>query len=105
MQANSYSKYALKDLHHSIALIDRRIACCGNKQEPDHAAGRELTLEKLCHKRAALVKAAQLLSNLGVAYDAGFLAQARLRMAEPARKSRIALEPVAGEIALIREKP
>jgi hypothetical protein len=79
MEANSYSKYALKDLHHSIALIDRRIVYCGKDEKFDSAETRELALQKLARKRAALVKAALALSNLGVTYDAEFLSRSSVR--------------------------
>jgi hypothetical protein len=79
MQANAYSKYALKDLHHSIALIDRRIVDCGNDGKFDSAESREVALQKLEHKRAALVKAALVLSGLGVTYDADFLSRPSVR--------------------------
>jgi len=79
MQANAFSKYALKDLHHSIALIDRRIVDCGKDEKFNSAEGREVALQKLTHKRTALVKAALILSGLGVTYDAAFLARPSVR--------------------------
>jgi hypothetical protein len=79
MQANAFSRYALKDLHHSIALIDRRIVDCGNDEKFESAESRELALQKLAHKRAALVKAALVLSSLGVTYDAEFLSRPSVR--------------------------
>lgn len=88
MQANAFSKYALKDLHHSIALIDRRIVDCGKDEKFDSAERREVALQKLTHKRAALVKAALVLSGLGVTYDAGFLAQVTVRERESAKVGR-----------------
>ena len=88
MEANAYSKYALKDLHHSIALIDRRIVFCGNDGKYDSAESRELAIQKLSHKRAALVKAALVLSNLGVTYDADFLARPSVGANGQERKSR-----------------
>jgi hypothetical protein len=79
MEANAFSKYALKDLHHSIALIDRRIVVCGKDEKFESAESRELALQRLSHKRAALVKAALTLSNLGVTYDADFLSRPSVR--------------------------
>lgn len=86
MEANSYSKYALKDLHHSIALIDRRIVDCGTEQKFDSAETRDLALEKLSHKRAALVKAALALTNLGVTCDAEFLSRTSIQLPAKERK-------------------
>ncbi len=79
MEANAFSKYALKDLHHSIAVIDRRILGCGEDEKFDSAESRELKLQRLSHKRAALVKAALMLSGLGVTYDADFRSRPSVR--------------------------
>lgn len=66
MQANVYSKYALKDLHEAIELIDRKIQHCRNFEPFDTPQDREASLQKLASKRAALVKSATALSALGV---------------------------------------
>jgi hypothetical protein len=56
MEANPYSKYALKDVHQSIDLIDRKITHCRNFEKLDSAEIRESALRKLSTKREALAK-------------------------------------------------
>lgn len=69
MEANAYSKYALRDLHHSISLIDRKINYCRQFEKFAFPEDRECALQKLFHKRAALAKAVIVLTGLGVTYD------------------------------------
>lgn len=69
MQANAYSKYALRDLHQSIGLVDRKINYCRDFEKFPSLEDRESALRKLAHKRAALSKAANVLTELGVSYD------------------------------------
>lgn len=73
MQANSYSPYALKDLHQAIDLMDRKIAWCSSGEIFETQEAREVHLRKLSTKRAALVKSALALKNLGVHCDPKFL--------------------------------
>jgi hypothetical protein len=73
MQANSYSPYALKDLHQAIDLIDRKIAYGRNQETFESEEARESHLRKLASKRAALVKSALALTNLGVRCDPRYL--------------------------------
>lgn len=73
MEANTYSKYALKDLHQSIDLIDRKLTHCRSLESFDSQETRESALRKLSTKRAALVKAALVLTDLGVQCDPRFL--------------------------------
>lgn len=75
MQANSYSPYALKDLHQAIDLMDRKIAWCSSGEIFASEEAREDQLRKLSTKRAALVKSALALANLGVRCDPKFLAR------------------------------
>jgi len=73
MQANSYSPYALKDMYQTIDLIDRKIASSRSWEIFDSQDAREAQLRKLSTKRAALVKSALALTDLGVACDPRFL--------------------------------
>lgn len=66
MEANAYSKYALRDLHEAIELIDRKMNHCTTFESFDSQEGRESTLRKLATKRAALVKSALTLTGMGV---------------------------------------
>lgn len=66
MEANSYTKYALKDLHDAIGLIDRKMNHCKTFETFDSQEDRDSTLRKLATKRAALVKSALTLSAMGV---------------------------------------
>lgn len=84
MQANAYSSYALKDLHQAIDLIDRKITYCRNWETFASQEGREVQLRKLSSKRAALVKSALALTDLGVRCDPQFL-------------PRSFIQPMAGE--------
>lgn len=82
MEANAYSKYALKDLHQSIALIDRKIAHSTNFENFVSVATREAALRKLSSKRAALVKTALALTDPAVNYDPGFLPRSSIHLVE-----------------------
>jgi hypothetical protein len=73
MQASTYSKYALKDLHEAIDLIDRKIGYCQTYETFDSHEAQESALKKLSTKRASLVKAALALSDLGIRCDPKFL--------------------------------
>lgn len=73
METNAHSKYALKDLHQAIDLLDRKISHCRSLEVIDLQGTRETTLHKLATRRAALVKSAQALTALGVASDPKFL--------------------------------
>lgn len=73
MQANAYSPYALKDLHQAIDLMDRKIIYCTTLEAFETQEAREAHLQKLSTKRAALVKSALALTNLGVRCDPRFL--------------------------------
>jgi hypothetical protein len=73
MQANAYSKYALRDLHEAIDLFDRKIDYCQTTERFESAQERAKTLQKLCSKREAMVKTALALSALGVETDNAFL--------------------------------
>jgi len=73
MQANAYSPYALKDLHQAIDLIDRKIAYGKTREAFESREAREIHLRKLSSKRAALVKSALALTDMGVRCDPRFL--------------------------------
>ncbi|MGA8530465.1 MAG: hypothetical protein WB622_12180 [Acidobacteriaceae bacterium] len=96
MQANVYSKYALKDLHEAIDLIDRKIQHCRNFEPFDTPQDREASLQKLASKRAALVKSATALSSLGVICETGSLPRPLLQVVGTE-------EPVAPESAATGE--
>ena len=72
MQATAYSKYALKDLHEAIDLIDRKIGYCQTYETFDTHEAQEAAMHKLASKRASLVKSALALSALGVTSDSEF---------------------------------
>ena len=73
MQANSYTPYVLKDMYQTIDLIDRKIASSQSWETFESQDAREAHLRKLSTKRAALVKTALALTNLGVHSDPKFL--------------------------------
>jgi len=75
MQANSFSPYALRDLHQAIDLIDRKISYCNTWETFESQEARQIHLRKLSTKRAALVKSAQALTELGVRCEPQFLAR------------------------------
>ena len=80
MEANAYSKYALKDLHQAIELIDRKMNHCRTFESFDSQEDRDSTLRKLTTKRAALVKSALALTAMGVRSDTH---SATLSLVEP----------------------
>ncbi len=92
MQANAYSKYALKDLHEAIELIDRKIQHCRNFELFDSVQDREASLQKLASKRAALVKSAAALTTLGVRCEPDSLPRSLLQVVGTE-------EPIAGQEA------
>jgi hypothetical protein len=73
MQANSYSKYVLRDLHEAIDLFDRKIDYCQTTEKFDNSEERAKALQKLSSKRGALVKTAMALRALGVESGNSFL--------------------------------
>jgi hypothetical protein len=73
MQVRPDSKYALKDLHEEIDLLDRKIAYCESHEKFDSEQGRESALQKLVTKRETLVKAALAMASRGVACDPKYL--------------------------------
>lgn len=66
MEANAYTKYALKDLQDAIGLIDRKMNHCRTFEIFDSQEDRDSTLRKLATKRAALVRSALTLTAMGV---------------------------------------
>jgi hypothetical protein len=102
MQANAYSKYALKDLHDAIDLIDRKIGYCQTYETFDSHEAQEAAMRKLSSKRASLVKSALALSALGVVSDSelrprSFIHPVETAVAEPVipekKKSSAAARP------------
>lgn len=102
MEANAYSKYALKDLHESISLIDRKIAHCTHLESFDSQESREFALRKLSTKRAALVKTALALSDMGVQFDPRFLPHSLVQRAESEGSSM--LSPVGGNTEMTQTR-
>jgi hypothetical protein len=99
MQANSYTPYALKDMYQTIDLIDRKIASCESWETFPTQDARESHLRKLSTKRAALVKSALALTNLGVECDPRFLPRSYAQLAQQQAASTVA-EAIEGvEIA------
>ena len=70
---NAYTPYALKDLYQAIDLLDRKIAHDRTRESLESQETREINLRKLSTKRAALVKSALVLTNLGVRCNPQFL--------------------------------
>jgi hypothetical protein len=95
LEANTYSKYALRDLHESIGLLDRKINHCQALEAFDSQEVREATLRKLASKRASLVKAALALTASGVGFDPKFLPRSLVQPVENAGEAT-ALELGAG---------
>lgn len=87
MQANAYSKYALRDLHESISLIDRKINHYNRFATFTSTEDRESVLKKLSHKRAALAKAVIVLTGLGVSYAARTPSPSMIHLVKSRRKS------------------
>ncbi len=98
MVGNSYSKYALKDLHQSIDLIDRKITHCKTFENFDTQENRESALRKLTTKRATLVKAAQALTENGVQYEVGTLPRSFLHPVENGGEAAVPEEAEKGEM-------
>lgn len=73
MQANSYSKYVLRDLHEAIDLFDRKIDYCQTHEKFETVEERAKAFQKLCSKRDALIKTALALHALGVETDRSYL--------------------------------
>ena len=73
MQTNTYSPYALKDLYQAIDLMDRKISHGQTWETFASEEARDTYLRKLSTKRAAHVKSALVLTNLGVRCDSQFL--------------------------------
>lgn len=82
MQANAYSSYALKDLHQAIDLIDRKIAHGRTLEVSKSQEANDNHLRKLSSKRAALVKSALALTNLGVRCDPKFLPRSFIHLVQ-----------------------
>ena len=95
MEANSYSKYALKDLHQAIDLLDRKISHCRALEPFDSQGERDATLRKLDTKRTALVKSALALTSLGVGSDPKFLPRSFIHPVPPADSVAVEQGPVA----------
>jgi len=93
MQANAYSPYVLKDLHQAIDLIDRKIAHGKILQTFVSQEARETHLRKLSSKRAALVKSALVLTDLGVQWDPQFLPRSFIHPVQDDARS-VAATPV-----------
>lgn len=87
MQANAYSKYALRDLHEAISLVDRKITHYRNVATFASPEDRECVLKKLSHKRAALAKAVIVLTGLGVSYAARTPSPSMIHLVKSRRKS------------------
>lgn len=104
MQANAYSPYALKDLHQAIDLIDRKIIYCTNWETFESQEARETQLRKLSSKRAALVKSALALTNLGVQCDPQFLPRSFIHLVQDEGDSRAA-KPIAAVETGSRKPP
>lgn len=109
MQANSYSPYALKDMYQTIDLIDRKIASSISWERFESQDAREAQLRKLSTKRAALVKSALALTELGVECDARFLprsfVQATGEQASTGKASSVTTEKMAmKQPVLMRQK-
>jgi hypothetical protein len=95
MQANAYSQYALKDLHQAIDLMDRKINYCNTLEVFESQAAREAHLRKLSTKRAALVKSAHTLAEMGVSCDPKFLPRSFIHAVQEESNSVLAGPAVA----------
>lgn len=96
MQANAYSSYALKDLHQAIDLIDRKIAHGRTLEVFESQEALDIHLRRLSSKRAALVKSALTLTNLGVRCDPKFLPRSFIHLVQDEVDSVAASPVVAG---------
>jgi len=67
------SKSALKELHQTIDLFDRKIAYCQNFEKFDSEHAREAALHKLVTKRESLVKVAMGMASRGIVCDPKYL--------------------------------
>ena len=104
MQANSYSPYALKDMYQTIDLIDRKIASSVSWETFESQDAREAQLRKLSTKRAALVKSALALSQLGVECDPRFLPRSFVPVTADESTSVAAEETVTKKPVRTRQK-
>lgn len=96
MQANAYSPYALKDLHQAIDLMDRKIIYSTTLEAFETEEAREAHLRKLSTKRAALVRSALVLTNLGVHCDPRFLPRSFVQVGQDEGDS-VGASPVVDE--------
>jgi len=69
MQLHPPNKYRLKDLHHEIDFMDRRIAYCHTYEKFESEHARAGAVRKLLTKRGTLVKEAVDLASKGVEFD------------------------------------
>ncbi len=73
MKAITDGKYALRDLHREIDLLDRKIAYCEHNEPFDSAHERASALHKLITKRESVVKTALAMTGRGVECDPKYL--------------------------------
>lgn len=69
MPAHPATKYHLKDLHHEIDYLDRKIAYCRDYEKFVSGQERDSALRRLVVQREKLVKVAVGLASKGVEYD------------------------------------
>jgi hypothetical protein len=73
MQVTPDSKYALKDLHQQIDLLDRKIAYCTSFEKFESEQAREAAVRKLATRRGTLVKTALAMASRGIECDPKYL--------------------------------
>ena len=93
MRTITDGKYALRDLHQEIDLLDRKIAYCQLYGTFEAAHERASTLHKLVTKRESVVKAALAMAGRGVECDPKYLPRSFKEKAAAAEGG-----PVNGEL-------
>jgi hypothetical protein len=104
MEANACSKYALKELHQSIGLIDRKITHCRNFESFDSQENREFALRKLSTKRATLVKAVLALTNTEIQHDSRPIPGSSIHLVRDTEEPKSPEETEKSEVAQSRKK-
>ncbi len=88
MKAIADGKYALRDLHQEIDLLDRKIAHCRSLEKFDSEPERESALQKLATKRESLVTAALGMAGRGVEFDPKYLPRSLREQAPDTKEAR-----------------
>ncbi len=88
MKAIADGKYALRDLHQEIDLLDRKIAHCRSVEKFDCEPERESALQKLIVKRESLVATALGMAGRGIECNPKYLPRSFRDQSEDTSRTR-----------------